>query len=221
MDIKKEGTATEIAKKEELTPNERKEELLKAGLDFHKIPEIPWLVVTWVIWGILCLLPTIAELSHLEFLGFALELYVIKIPMFIVWIAVALLVALMLLLPVLRSRIWHFRTKKGGCDDDHHTVVLIKEGLYRIVRHPEYTFYLWLFILVSIAFSPLWRFTVLTIVGDILLIIGLALLAKQEEAFNIRKWEDEYKQYMKEVPRFNFIQGLWRLRKKKKSRERL
>jgi hypothetical protein len=72
---KKEGIATQIAKKEELTPNERKEELLRAGLDFHKIPEVPVLVVTWVIWGILCLLPTIAEVSHLEFLGFALELY--------------------------------------------------------------------------------------------------------------------------------------------------
>ena len=73
--------------------------------------------------------------------------------------------------------------------------MFIKEGLYRIVRHPEYTFYLWLFILVSIVFSPLWRFTVLTIIGDILLIIAIELLAKQEEAFNIRKWGDEYRQY--------------------------
>lgn len=42
----KEGIATEIAKKEGLTPEERNEELLRAGLDFHKIPEIPLLVVT-------------------------------------------------------------------------------------------------------------------------------------------------------------------------------
>ncbi len=216
MGTKKEGLATEIAKKEGLTPEERKEELVTAGLDFHKIPEIPWLVVIWVIWGILCLLPVIAEISHLEALSFALNLYVIKIPMWVVWIAVALLGALMLFLPVLRSRIWRFRTKKGGCDDDHHTVVLIKEGLYKIVRHPEYTFYLWLFILLSIVFSPLWHFTVLTVIADILVIISIELLAKQEEAFNIRKWGDEYRQYMKEVPRFNFILSLWNLRKGKK-----
>ena len=214
--MKKEGIAKEIAEKEGLTPEERKQRLIKAGLDFHKIPEVPWIVVILVIWGILCLLPAIAEISRLEALSFALNLYVIKIPMWVVWIAVALLGALMLFLPVLHSRIWRFRTKKGGCDDDHHTVVLIKEGLYKIVRHPEYTFYLWFFILLSIAFSPLWRFTVLTIIADILVIISLELLAKQEEAFNIRKWGDEYRQYMKEVPRFNFILSLWNLRKGKK-----
>ena len=214
MGTKKEGLATEIAKKEGLTPEERKEELVTAGLDFHKIPEVPWLVVIWVIWGILCLLPAIAEISHLEALSFALNLYVIKIPMFIVWIAAALLVVLLLSLPV--RKVSTGRKKKGGCEDEHHTIVLIKEGLYRIVRHPEYTFYLWLFILLSIVFSPLWHFTVLTVIADILVIISIELLAKQEEAFNIRKWGDEYRQYMKEVPRFNFILSLWNLRKGKK-----
>jgi protein-S-isoprenylcysteine O-methyltransferase Ste14 len=211
MDIKKEGIANEIAAKEGLTPEERKEELLTAGLNFHKIPEIPVLVVTWVIWGILCLLPTIAEVSHLEVLSFALELYVIKIPMFIVWIAGALLVAILVVLPARRVTI--ARRKRGGCSNEHHTVVLVKDGLYRIVRHPEYTFYLWFFILVSVVFSPLWRFTILTVIGDILIIIGLEILAKQEEAFNTRKWGDEYRQYMKEVPRFNFILGLLRLQR--------
>lgn len=148
----KEGIATEIAKKEGLTPEERKKELLRAGLDFHKIPGVYVFIVTWVIWGILCFLPTIAEISHLEFLGFALNLYVIKIPMFIVWIAAALLVAIFVVLPVRRVTI--SRRKKGGCGDEHHTVVLVKDGLYRIVRHPEYTFYLWLFILASIVMSP-------------------------------------------------------------------
>jgi len=213
--VVKEGKAAEIAKKEGLTPEERKEELLRAGLDFHKIPEIPWLLITWVIWGILCLLPTAANVSHLEALSFAINLYVIKLPMWLVWIAVALLAVLMFSLPVLHFRIWRFRTKKGGCDDDHHTVVLIKEGLYRIVRHPEYSFYLWLFILTSMAFSPLWGFTVLTVIGDLLLIIALEILAKQEEAFNIRKWGEEYGQYMREVPRFNVIVGFWRVMFKK------
>lgn len=213
--MKKEGIATEIAKKEGLTPEQRKEELVRAGLDFHKIPEVPWIVVTWIVWGILCLLPTIAELSRLKALSFALNLYVIKFPTWVIWIAVALLVALLVSLPVRKVSIG--RKKKGGCNDHHHTVVLVKEGLYRIVRHPEYAFYLWFFVLVSIVFSPAWHFTVLTIIGDILLIISIEFLAKQEEAFNIRKWGDEYQRYQKEVPKFNFIKGLWNLRRRNKS----
>lgn len=217
MDIKKEGIATEIAKKEGLTPEQRKEELIKAGLNFTKdIPETPWLVVTWVIWAILCCLPGVAQLSNLEPLRFLLSLYVIKIPMFIVWIAVALLLAL---LPIALTERW--RVKKGGCEDEHHTVILIREGPFRIVRHPEYAFYIWFFIILSIALSPVFRFTVLSIIGDILLFIGFMLLAKQEEAFNIRKWGDEYRQYMEEVPRFNYVQGLWRLRKRRIVKERL
>lgn len=39
---------------------------------------------------------------------------------------------------------------------------------------------------------------------------------KKEERFNLRKWGDEYRQYMKEVPRFNFILGIWRLAKRKR-----
>jgi len=35
-----------------------------------------------------------------------------------------------------------------------------------------------------------------------------------EEKINIEKWGDEYLRYMKEVPRFNFILGLWWLRTK-------
>ncbi|HIH97140.1 MAG TPA: isoprenylcysteine carboxylmethyltransferase family protein [Thermoplasmata archaeon] len=209
----KEGIATEIAKKEELTPEERKEELLRAGVDFHKIPEGPILIVTWVIWVILCLLPTIAKNPHLGFLDFALDLYAIEIPMIIVWISAALLVAIFVVLPA--RRVTLSRRKKGGCGDEHHTVVLVKDGLYKVVRHPEYTFYLWLTILVSIVMSPAWGFTILTIIGDILIIIALEILAKQEEEFNIGKWGDEYRQYMKEVPRFNFIKGLWNLRKKR------
>jgi protein-S-isoprenylcysteine O-methyltransferase Ste14 len=159
------------------------------------------------------LLPAIAEISHLDILSFALKLYVMKLPMWVVGIAAALLVAILVILPARRVTI--ARRKKGGCNNEHHTVVLVKDGLYRIVRHPEYTFYLWLFILASIVMSPLWHFTPLTIIGDILIIVGLELLAKQEEAFNTRKWGDEYRQYMSQVPRFNFVQGLWRVKFKK------
>jgi len=210
MDIKKEGIAKEIAEKEGLTPKERKEELIRAGLDFTKdIPEGPWIIVIMVVWAILCFLPGIAQLSNLEPLSFLLSLYVIEIPLFVVFIAVGLLAAL---LPFGLSE--RLRVKKGGCHSDHHTVVLVKEGIYKVIRNPEYFFLCWLLILISIIISFGFRFTALSIIGDILVIMGFTMLARAEEKFNIQKWGDEYREYMKEVPRFNFIQGLWRLRKK-------
>lgn len=36
----------------------------------------------------------------------------------------------------------------------------------------------------------------------------------EEKKLDIPKWGDEYLQYMKEVPRFNLIKGLWNLRKR-------
>ena len=209
MSMKREGIAKGIAEKEGLTPAERKQQLIKAGLDFTKdIPEARWVVVTMVVWAILCFLPGIAQLSNLEPLSFLLSLYVIKIPMFVVFIAIGLLVAS---LPFGLSE--RLRVRKGGCHSDHHTVVLVKEGIYKIIRNPEYFFLCSLLILISIIISFLFRFTVLSIIGDILVVIGFTMLARAEEKFNIQKWGDEYREYMKEVPRFNFIQGLWRLRR--------
>jgi len=61
MSMKGEEIAKEIAAKEGLTLKERKEELIKAGLDFTKdIPEAPWIMITMVVWAILCFLPGIA-----------------------------------------------------------------------------------------------------------------------------------------------------------------
>jgi len=212
MNRKAEGIAKEIAQKEGLTPEEKKKELIKAGLDFTRdIPEGPWIRVIMVVWVILCFLPGIAQLSKLEPLSFLLNLYVIKIPLFVVFIACGLLVAL---LPFGLSE--RLRVGKGGCSSDHHTVVLVKEGVYKVIRNPEYLFLFSLLVLISIIISFLFRFTILSIIGDILAVIGFTMLARAEEKFNIQKWGDEYREYMKEVPRFNFIQGLLRLRKKVK-----
>jgi protein-S-isoprenylcysteine O-methyltransferase Ste14 len=38
---------------------------------------------------------------------------------------------------------------------------------------------------------------------------------KEEKMLDMPKWGDEYRQYMKEVPRWNFIKGLWNLRKRR------
>jgi protein-S-isoprenylcysteine O-methyltransferase Ste14 len=103
------------------------------------------------------------------------------------------------------------RVNKGGCKDEHHTVTLIREGIFKVVRHPEYTYHICLIILVPIAASPALGCTILSIIGIILALGSYMLLASREEAFNTSKWGDEYRQYMKEVPMFNILLGLWRL----------
>lgn len=203
----KEGIATEIAKKEGLTPKQRKDELIKAGLDFNqKVGENRWLATTFILWGILCFLPSITQFAGIEALSFLLALHVVEFPPVVVWIAVALAIAGIPLQITERLRV-----NEGGCKDEHHTVVLVKEGPFKVVRHPEYAFHICLSILIPLAFSPVIRYTALSITAAILVIVSYTILARREEAFNTAKWGDQYKRYMDEVPRFNIIRGLWRL----------
>jgi len=59
-------------------------------------------------------------------------------------------------------------------------------------------------------------FTFLSVIGIILIVVSHYYLVCVEERFSIKKWGDTYTRYMKEVPRFNFIKGLWNLRKRRK-----
>jgi len=203
----KEGIATEIAKKDGLTPEQRKDELIGSGLDFMRVLHLKyWLASAFIVWVLFCSLPSIAQFTRWESLGFILNLYVIRFPDVVAGIAGGLSIAAIPLQFTERLRV-----NRGGCRDEHHTVTLIKEGLFRVVRNPEYTFHICLYALLPIALSPLLHYTILSIIGTILAITSYILLAKREETFNIAKWGDEYRQYMKKVPRFNIVFGLWRL----------
>jgi protein-S-isoprenylcysteine O-methyltransferase Ste14 len=203
----KEGIATEIAQKDGLIPEERKDELIGAGLDFFRVVRLKyWLASAFIVWVLFCSLPSIAQFAHWESLGFLLNLYVIRFPGIVAWIAGGLSIAAIPLQFTERLRV-----NRGGCRDEHHTVILIKEGLFGVVRNPEYTFHICLYVLLPIALSFLLRYTILSIIGTVLAISSYVLLAKREEAFNIAKWGDEYRRYMREVPRFNILLGLWRL----------
>lgn len=86
------------------------------------------------------------------------------------------------------------------------TTRLVEQGIYRIVRHPQYLGYA-LLVLGFAAVTPHWA------------VIGLALgsavffylQALQEEAFCIDRFGDAYRDYARRVPRFNALTGLWRL----------
>jgi protein-S-isoprenylcysteine O-methyltransferase Ste14 len=72
-------------------------------------------------------------------------------------------------------------------------------------------------ILLPIILSPIIPFIILSVAAIIMMIVyvyyGCYL---EEKKLDIPKWGDEYRQYMKEVPRCTFVLGIWRLRLKKK-----
>ena len=72
----------------------------------------------------------------------------------------------------------------------------------------------WL-IFIPVILSAYVPFTPLSIVAIFMFIAHFYHLVYVEEKYNVKKWGDEYRQYMREVPRFNFIKGLWNLRKQK------
>jgi protein-S-isoprenylcysteine O-methyltransferase Ste14 len=49
------------------------------------------------------------------------------------------------------------------------------------------------------------------------MIVYIYVASYLEEKENIEKWGDEYRQYLREVPRFNILLGVWRHIRRKKS----
>jgi len=96
--------------------------------------------------------------------------------------------------------------KKGGAPDKKdwlRTTVVVKTGIYRIVRHPMYLS----FMLTSAALlfiSQHW----LSILFGIPVIAFLYYTMAAEEKINIKEFGNDYIQYMQKVPRMNFVRGL-------------
>ena len=93
-----------------------------------------------------------------------------------------------------------------------HTTTLVATGIYSIVRHPQYvTFILW-----SIAGVLLFQNLIVVLLGiPIIPLTYIDLIKADDDA--IDKFGDEYKVYMKKVPRANFLLGIIRYLRKRKS----
>ncbi|MGC9516401.1 MAG: methyltransferase family protein [Methanomicrobiales archaeon] len=103
--------------------------------------------------------------------------------------------------------------REGGVEEGKsyiNTTTLVKTNIYAIVRHPQYTAGI-LFSLALILISQNLFVTTIGIIIIILLYIDILMTDKYE----IEKFGDEYVQYMKEVPRTNFILGIVRWLKNK------
>ena len=92
-----------------------------------------------------------------------------------------------------------------------HTTKLVDKGIYSIIRHPQYGGCLY------IAFSLiLIQQTLVSIILGIICIITSYLSMVFEEERVIPKFGEEYKDYMKRVPRVNLVSGFIRKIKRKK-----
>jgi protein-S-isoprenylcysteine O-methyltransferase Ste14 len=101
--------------------------------------------------------------------------------------------------------------KKGGAPKGKsivHTTVVVDSGIYAVVRHPQYLGFI-LFILALVLMSQHW----LSVFSGV---VGSALFYKdvlREEQMSIEKFGDDYKRYMRKVPRMNLLLGIIRLRR--------
>jgi protein-S-isoprenylcysteine O-methyltransferase Ste14 len=95
-----------------------------------------------------------------------------------------------------------------------HTTKLVDTGIYSIVRHPQFvTFILW-----AIAGMLLFQHWIIIILGIPIIPFTYIDLIRADKA-SIEKFGDDYKAYMKKVPRANFLLGIIRLLQRRK-RER-
>lgn len=213
---KKEGLVRDLAervKRGELTPEKAKEEVLKMGVhqkyEYKYAKSIGFFVITG---GLLCFLPFIAKQTGLKVFSFFTQLPSITFPSIVIFVVAAVVI----FVNILGWYTPHLRTKKGGTHWEHGTIILIKDGPYAIMRHPGILALALWFPMFTIALARGIPFTVLSIIGNILFFIGINYLTVGEEELNVEKWGDGYRQYQKEVPRFNFILGIWRRAKRKR-----
>ena len=103
--------------------------------------------------------------------------------------------------------VFEFR-RKGGVKKGEsyiHTTKLVDTGIYSIVRHPQYvTFMLW-----AIAGMLLFQHWIVVLLGvPIFPLTYIDLIKADKDA--TQKFGDEYRAYMKRVPRANFLLGIIR-----------
>ena len=198
---KKEGRVKDLVEKlnkDEISSKEVLQELKKRKL----VEDEKWECIPWAIYCILWLPFNII---------YADQLLKIRFPLFIIYISIVLS-GLGMYIGIWAIRM-HYKT--GGLKNEE-TVILIKDGPYSVMRHPGMGVMI-LFFLLPIILSEFIPFTLLSVVAIIVLIVyiwgGVYL---EEKKLDIPKWGKEYYQYMEEVPRFNFIKGYIRLKKRKK-----
>jgi protein-S-isoprenylcysteine O-methyltransferase Ste14 len=100
-----------------------------------------------------------------------------------------------------------FETKGEAREDESFikTRKVVSSGIYGIIRHPMYLS----FMLISLTLVFLSQYWVNAVLG--MIVIGILYIDMyREEKNTLKKFGDEYQQYMQKVPRVNFVIGFKR-----------
>jgi protein-S-isoprenylcysteine O-methyltransferase Ste14 len=110
--------------------------------------------------------------------------------------------------------IFQFRRRGGVARGDSYvkTTRLVDTGLYAIVRHPQ--FVAWP--LMSVAVALVSQHPVVIAMGAVAGVVACLDFRWVDEQ-EIEKFGDEYRDYMRRVPGWNFIAGFWRWARRHKS----
>jgi len=93
-----------------------------------------------------------------------------------------------------------------------HTTRLVDTGIYAFVRHPQYLGGILAIFVATLLLYPHWLFAVLGVPGAVI----LCWSTKEEEKRLIERFGDDYRVYMRKVPRMNLILGIIRVLRIKK-----
>ncbi|UCH63131.1 MAG: isoprenylcysteine carboxylmethyltransferase family protein [Fidelibacterota bacterium] len=97
-----------------------------------------------------------------------------------------------------------------------HTTQLVDSGLYSLVRHPQYLGGILAIFITTMLFYPHWLFVILGVLGT----TTLYMSCKEEEAYLIKQFGDEYRRYIKKVTRMNILVGFVRMLRRMVARRR-
>lgn len=211
-----EGKVRDLAEKRlknEITAREAYDEVYRRELNHDKYHRSTIMSFFMVGGAILCFVTFFAGVWHLPFLSDLSQLPTIVFPAPVIYAAIILLI----LTVVAMAQTLHLRATKGGCGwkGESETVILVKEGVYGIVRHGAVLSTSAFFVLLTLILSPYVPFNILSVIGNSTVFLSFYYTAVEGDRLNVVKWGNEYRQYMREVPRYNFVNGLWRWAKRR------
>jgi len=161
-------------------------------------------VISAVIWGLMMTL-TVLQVVLSFFLYNRPHLSVIRNAGWIIlWIA-----GLFGVVPIFTLR------QKGGVAkgrDYSHTTALVDSGIYAVVRHPQYLS----FMLINLGLLLIAQQWPTTMMGVVAMVLNYQIMVEADQA-GIAKFGENYLRYMEKVPRMNFLAGVVRLARRRKS----
>ena len=88
-----------------------------------------------------------------------------------------------------------------------NTTRLVDTGIYAVVRHPQYTGGVFSIFLTTLLWYPHWLFGVLGVIGTVVIYMS----CREEDQRLIEQFGNDYRTYMKRVPRMNILLGIFRI----------